>query len=73
MLLVDPKAVIAADHPVDVEHGGVHQSANGENAAELALGKAVLEAVHGKSTDRRSEVSGQNDTTWYSERCCGPR
>ena len=46
MLLVDPEAVIAADHAVDVEHGGMNEAADAEDAAELALGEAVFEAVH---------------------------
>ena len=52
MLLVDPEAVIAADHAVDVKHGGMNEAADAKHAAELALGQAVFEAMHGNSEFR---------------------
>ena len=53
MLLVDPKAVIPADHPMNVEHRWLHQPADTEDTAELAFGETVLKAVHGKRRLRR--------------------
>ena len=62
MLLVDPEAVIAADHAVDVEHGRVHEAADAENAAELALGEAIFEAVHGEFRMQNSDCEVRNDS-----------
>ena len=42
VLLVDPKAVIAADHAMHVEHDRVDEAADAEDAAELVLGEAGL-------------------------------
>jgi hypothetical protein len=49
MLLVDPKSVISAHHPVHVKNGRQHQPSNTENPAKLPFGKAILKAVHGNS------------------------
>jgi len=36
---------------VQVEDGGVNEAADTEDAAELVLGEAFFEAVHGKISD----------------------
>jgi hypothetical protein len=48
MLLVKPKAVIATDHPMNVENGRVDEATHAKNTAELALREAIFEAVHGE-------------------------
>jgi hypothetical protein len=57
MLLVEPEPVIPADHPVDVEYGGMHEAADAEHAAELALGQAIFEAMHVWNSEVRIQNS----------------
>src|SRR5207249_1991599 len=68
VLLIHPKAVIATHHSVDVENSRVNEAADAEDAAELAFGEAVFEAVHWV---KKSEVRGQKSAkvqsrTWYT-------
>jgi hypothetical protein len=51
MFLIDPKAVVAANHAVDIEDGGMHKSADAKNTAELAFGEAVFKAMHGRNAE----------------------
>jgi hypothetical protein len=48
MLLIDPKTVIAANHAVNIEHGGMHESSDAKNTTQLAFSEAIFEAVHGR-------------------------
>ena len=63
VLLVNPKAVIAADHADEVEHDRMDDAAGAKDATELAFGEQLFEGFHRGELGEEGKKRGRDQET----------